>query len=136
MIKIIIFTHGDLGQELLKTAESIVGKQKDALVFSLRVEDSLNSICKKFGELLDQNKNDDGILILTDMKGGTPCNASLPFSKDEKIEIVTGINLYMLISSFMNRPKLNINELAKKVIEDAKRNITNAKETFLNKFNE
>ena len=136
MIKIIIFTHGELGQAILKTAENIVGKQEDAFVFTLEAGDSLSSVCRKFGEMLERLTNQEGILILTDMKGGTPCNASLSFSKDEKIEIVTGINLYMLISAFMNRAKLPINELAEKVIEDAKKNITNAKEKFLNKFKE
>ncbi len=134
MIKIVIFTHGDLGSEILKTAENIVGEQKDVFVFSLGLEDSLASVSKRLGELLKRLESEEGTLILADMAGGTPCNATLPFTKNFKIEIVTGVNLYMLISAFMNRPSMNLKELADKVLRDAKKNITNAKDALLNKM--
>ena len=134
MIKILIFTHSELGPAMLKTAESIIGDQVDAYVFPKELENSLNGVSKKVGELIAKVKNEDGVLILTDMAGGTPTNASLPFAKDEKVEIVTGMNLYMLISAFINRETMGLKELAEKVIEDAKKNITNAGEIFLNRF--
>ncbi len=134
MIKIIIFTHGDFGSEILKTAENIVGEQKEVFVFSLELVDSLISVSKKLGELLKKLESDEGTLILADMAGGTPCNATLPFSKNFKIEIITGLNLYMLISALMNRSSMNLKELAEKALEDAKKNITNVKESFLNKI--
>jgi len=134
MIKILVFTHGELGAEMLKTAESIIGAQAEAYVFPKELEDGLVGVSKQVGQIIDKIKNDDGILILTDMAGGTPTNASLPFSRNEKVEIVTGMNLYMLISAFMNREVLPLRELAGKITEDAKKNITNAGEIFLNKF--
>ena len=74
------------------------------------------------------------LLILTDMFGGTPCNSSVPFCTVHHVEIVTGTNLYMVISSFINRKIMPLEELAKKVIDDGKKNIANAKELFLKKL--
>lgn len=134
MIKIIIITHGQLGTEILRTAETIVGKQEGAAVISLGHEDSLASVAKRTEEILTSLESPAGILILTDMLGGTPCNACLPFSVNHNIEIVSGINLYMLLSAIINRGNMSLSELAKKVIADATKNITNAKTMFLQKM--
>lgn len=133
MIKILVFTHSELGPAVLKTAESIIGEQIEAYVFPKELENSLNGVSKKVGEMIEKVGNEDGVLILTDMAGGTPTNASLPFAKEGKVEIVTGLNLYMLISAFINRETMGLKELSQKVIEDAKKNITNAGEIFLNR---
>jgi PTS system mannose-specific IIA component len=88
----------------------------------------------RVGEILKNIQNSDGTLILTDMLGGTPCNACLPFSTDYKIEIVSGMNLYMLLSAFINRSNLDLKGLTIKAISDGQRNIANAKEIFLKKL--
>ncbi|MFH1369281.1 MAG: hypothetical protein ABII64_09165 [Elusimicrobiota bacterium] len=133
MIKIVLITHGNLGKELLLTAENILGKQDETLILALGAE-SLNSLCGQTEEILKQVNNEEGALILTDMLGGTPCNACLPFCDKYNIEIISGINLYMLLSAFMNRSKMPVNELAQKVINDGKKNIANAKEIFLQRL--
>lgn len=133
MVKIVIITHGNMGKELLTTAENILGKQEETVVVSLG-SDSLNSLCGQTEEILKQVNAEKGALILTDMLGGTPCNACLPFCGQYNIEIVSGINLYMLLSSFMNRSKMPVKELADKVIQDGRKNIANAKEIFLQRL--
>jgi mannose PTS system EIIA component len=133
MIKIIIITHGNLGKELLATAESLTGKQDEVLIQSLGAN-SLNNVCSQTEDILKNVDQSRGALILTDMLGGTPCNACLPYCDKYNIEIVTGINLYMLLSAFMHRKNMGVKELSQKVIQDGKKNITNAKEIFLQKL--
>jgi len=134
MIKILIITHGELGREMLRTAETIIGVQEEIDAITLTPQDSLATMSARVGEILKGIKSSDGTLILTDMLGGTPCNACLPFSTDYNIEIVSGVNLYMLLSSLINRTHLDLKGLAVKVISDGQRNIANAKDIFLRKL--
>ncbi len=134
MIKILIITHGELGKEMLRTAEMIIGKQEEVEAMTLTTQDSLATMHARVGEILKGITTSDGTLILTDMLGGTPCNACLPFSTDYNIEIVSGLNLYMLLSALINRTHIDIKGLAVKVISDGQRNIANAKEIFLKKL--
>lgn len=134
MIKILIITHGALGAEMLRTAEGIVGKQDHVGIITLNQEDSLSTICKRTSETLESIECPEGVLILTDMLGGTPCNACLPFSINKNVEIVSGINLYMLLSAFVNRRTMNIQDLVAKVIHDGIKNITNAKAIMIQKM--
>jgi mannose PTS system EIIA component len=133
MIKIIIITHGNLGKELLATAESLTGKQENVMIQALGAN-SLNNVCTQTEDILRGVDQSQGALVLTDMLGGTPCNACLPYCDKYNIEIVTGINLYMLLSSFMHRGSMGVKELSQKVIQDGRKNITNAKEMFLQKL--
>jgi PTS system mannose-specific IIA component len=131
MINIVIITHGNLGQELLNTANLIIGRQSDVTVLTLTGQDSLSTMAAKTGATLSGMPGQDGTLILTDMLGGTPCNASLAFAASHPIEIVTGVNLYMLITACTNRASMSLYDLSVKVIADGKKNIANAKEIFL-----
>lgn len=70
----------------------------------------------------------EGTLILVDMLGGTPCNTSLLKTKDLPCEIVTGVNLYMLLSGFTHRGGMDLKSLAAKVAEDGRRAIVLAKD--------
>ena len=134
MIHILIITHGELGKELLHTAEAIIGRQDSVETLHLTQEESLASLGQRTGDALNRSLDTDGILILTDMLGGTPCNASLPFSTTHRVEIVSGVNLYMLISALVNRKAFLLEDLAHKVISDGQKNIANVKEIFLNKL--
>ena len=127
MLKILIYTHGEFGKEILNSAEAIIGKQEEAHVFSLKPGDSLGAVCGDVGKVIKEIEGEEGVLVLADIMGGTPCNSCLALSKDHKVEIVTGVNLYMLISAFMNRSNMSIKELVVKVMEDAKKNIVNPK---------
>jgi len=131
MLRIVVITHGNFGMELLRTAEGIVGPQPDAVVITLNPHESLSGLCERVGQTVQVIANPDGILVLTDMLGGTPCNACLPFCAQARMEIISGVNLYMLLSAFINSKALSVEELAKKVVNDGKKNITNAKETFM-----
>lgn len=134
MIGIAIFTHRELGKTLLRSAETIVGPQEKIVVLSVTKKDSLMSIKERCRESLKSLDDGSGILILTDMFGGSASNACLGFVNEFPLEIVAGVNLPVLISAFVNRPRMGLKELAVKVLEDGKKSIVNAKEIFLNKL--
>ena len=114
MIGLLIVTHCDLGTEFLKAAEFIIGRID--LVDTISITQSLDSdhIRKTIGEKIAALNQGNGVLILTDMFGGTPSNLSLSFLKDEQVEVLTGVNLPMIIAFVQNRSDLNLKELAEK----------------------
>src|ERR1051325_10476546 len=100
MISVIVITHGQFGQELLRTAQDIVGRQDHVMALAVLPEMGLDSVAAALKEGLNHLNSPEGHLILVDMLGGTPCNTSLLKTKDIKAEVITGVNLYMILSSF------------------------------------
>ena len=133
MIGIIIVTHGQLGEGLLQSAQSIVGPQEAVSVISIMPHDSLaevSSRCEKSYAILT---GDEGVLILTDMLGGTSCNASLPLAK-ENVSILTGVNLPMLIAAMVHRKHLDLQALSAKILEEGKKSVIDAKKMLLKRL--
>lgn len=125
MIGVLIITHGNLGRELLSSAEGIVGKQPMTRVLGLDPQEGPDSFLKKLQEALDEMNSPAGVIVMADMMGGTPCNAILRLSRDPKyhFEILTGVNLPMLASVFMRRGSMPLATLAQKLVEDAPRHV-------------
>ena len=125
MIHILIVTHGDMGQELLRCAEVIVGKQSSVKVLGLTPTEGPEGFQKKVQAVLEETNATAGVLVLADMLGGTPCNVALRQCRDPRFhyEMVTGINLPMLISALANRHYMSLYQLAQKLVDDAPRNI-------------
>ncbi|MBW2029434.1 MAG: PTS sugar transporter [Deltaproteobacteria bacterium] len=113
MVSLLIVTHCDLGKEFLNAAEFIVGRIEAVDTLSItQTNDSeaiLSTMKQKIAAL---KKQGDGVLILTDMFGGTPSNISLSFLKEENVEVLTGVNLPMVIAIVQNRKNLGLKELA------------------------
>ena len=97
MIGGLIITHGRLAIELLNAAEMIVGEIHHITAVSLGWHDDADMVRSMIEKAIERVKTPDGILILTDMFGGTPTNIASTFLDSEKVEIVTGVNLPMLI---------------------------------------
>ncbi|MDX2094742.1 MAG: PTS sugar transporter subunit IIA [Alphaproteobacteria bacterium] len=97
MIGIIIVTHGALGNELIAVAEHVVGRQQALTAIAIGPEDDIerrrNEIIAKVNEL----DTGAGVALLTDMFGGTPSNLAISVMKPEKVEVVAGVNVPMLI---------------------------------------
>lgn len=97
MIGIIIVTHGALGTELVAVAEHVVGRQQDIVAIGIGPEDDIeqrrNDIITKIAQV-DKGK---GVVILTDMFGGTPSNLAISVMKPDKVEVIAGVNVPMLI---------------------------------------
>lgn len=124
MIGILIVTHGQFGRELLQTAQDIVGRQESAAAIAVTAETGIESLSRMLEEAARPYGGSEGILYLVDMLGGTPCNTALLKTRGANAEVVTGINLYMVISAFTHRSHLMLRALAEKVAEDGKRAIT------------
>ncbi|MCK9582994.1 MAG: hypothetical protein M0Q46_05245 [Endomicrobiales bacterium] len=134
MLNILVITHGEFGRELIATAESIVGHQENVYSLSLQRTETLLSLSTRIDKIIKGFQSGDSAIILTDMLGGTPCNACLPLSANKNIEIISGVNLYMLISALLHRGTMQSEELTQKIIADGIKNITNAKKMFLEKL--
>lgn len=108
MIGIIIVTHGALGTELVSVAEHVVGRQQDLVAIGIGPEDDIeqrrNDIITKIGAV-DKGQ---GVVILTDMFGGTPSNLAISVMKPEKVEVIAGVNVPMLIKLISVRNTMNV----------------------------
>jgi len=113
MIPVIVLTHGNLASELVQAAQTIdpnlVETSAMSLPWDVDSDEASRSLKKQLREL-DQG---EGMLVLTDMFGGTATNLALPFLEPEKVEVVTGVNLPMLVKlGSLQRRSLSLEELA------------------------
>jgi mannose PTS system EIIA component len=124
MIGLLIVTHCDLGKELLNAAEFIVGKIEAVDTIAITETSGTDLLRKKIEAKVSALDKGDGVLILTDMFGGTPSNLSLSFLREGEIEVLTGVNLPMIIASVQNRPTSKVTALAEKAQEAGKMGIS------------
>lgn len=97
MIGVVVVTHGHLATELLNAAETIVGDLPRFTAVSIGWHEDVQDARNEIEEAIGRVQAEHGVLLLTDMFGGTPSNLGMTFLDTEKIEVVTGINLPMLI---------------------------------------
>ncbi|MDY0269806.1 PTS sugar transporter subunit IIA [Trichloromonas sp.] len=113
MIGLVIATHAHLGEEFLRAAEMIVGPTEQARAVSIDMGDSVDSIRERIATAIGEVGSDgEGVVILTDMFGGTPSNISLAFLEQQRVEVVTGVNLPMVLKFFNSGEGLALEELA------------------------
>ncbi len=131
MVKIILVTHGNLAQEMLNTTAQIIGKMpEDFETLAITAAASVEKEAAKLQAMLKDCP--DGAVILTDIFGGSATNVSLTASKDNpKCNVITGLNLSMLLTAVNNRKKLSAKELAEKIESDGKRAVINATELLI-----
>ena len=123
MIGGIIVSHGKLAEELLNALTIILGETVNIEAISIGWYDDVEASKKKINESLKKVDQKNGVLIFTDMFGGTPSNLSFSFLKDNQVEIITGVNLPMLIKFASLQRSNSLQEVAKKVVEQGKKNI-------------
>jgi len=117
MVGLVIVCHGGMGSELIKAAEMIVGKLEGAEAVSIGHSGDVDKYNGEVAAAIGRARTDDGVLILTDMFGGTPSNLSLAFLDENKVEVVTGVNLPMIIKYANHRKDKDIKDLVKSVQE-------------------
>ena len=123
MIGLLIISHCDLGKEFLKAAEFIVGRLDAAAYVSIDQTSDSESILKEISDKIAALDQGDGVLVLTDMFGGTPSNLSLSFLKEERVEVLTGVNLPMVVAVAQDRDRLSLAELGEKAQQAGSRSI-------------
>lgn len=129
MIGIIVLTHGDLGRQFINTARLIGLNSEDSLIaLAADPSDSPDRLREEMAQSIKKLSTGDGVLILTDLFGGTPTNLSLSFLEEGKIEVVTGLNLPMLIKAINSRDDCDVASLAKAASDAGKESIFRAGE--------
>lgn len=123
MIGGVIVSHGKLAEELLNALTIILGETVNVEAISIGWYDDVEESKKKISLSLKKVEQKNGVLIFTDMFGGTPSNLSFSFLRDDQVEIITGVNLPMLIKFISLQRSHNLKEVAKKVVEQGKKNI-------------
>ena len=128
MIGIVIVTHGELGTELLRTAQEIVGKFPCVEAVSVQASEQIEKARKRIEAALHRVNDGSGVLILTDLFGGTPSNLVLSYLEAGRLEVVTGVNLPMLMKLPSLREERDLRALADNLAKFGQRNILVASE--------
>jgi mannose PTS system EIIA component len=119
MTGLLIVAHAGVGRELIKAAEMIMGPIEAVISVDIAPGDTAEDIQKAISGAVDRVAA-DGAIILTDMFGGTPSNISLSFLAENRIEVVTGVNLPMVIKFATDRQKKGIRELGASLRENGR----------------
>jgi mannose PTS system EIIA component len=126
-IGLLLLTHNDIGAQLMLAAKSTYGSVPYRTeLLSIDHYDQptdLINLAQQYVKVLDSG---DGVLILTDMFGSTPSNIAKSFSHRKNVNVISGINLSMLLNIF-NYPSLNLKEITKKALEGGKDGVTQIK---------
>jgi PTS system mannose-specific IIA component len=114
MIGLVLVAHAGIARELLEAAEMIMGKVECAEAVGIKPDDPVDVIRDTITRVI-KKVGCDGVIIMTDMFGGTPSNMSLSFLQENQVEVITGVNLPMMIKFVADRSKFGIAELAEKL---------------------
>lgn len=127
MTGVVIATHGNLAIELLQTAKFIAGELPSITALTINPSESIDDMQKAIRKAIKEVDQGNGVLILTDMFGGTPANMTLPFLDKDKVEVITGVNLPMLIKLAQNRmEEKSLENIASEVVEYSRKSINQA----------
>jgi mannose PTS system EIIA component len=126
MTGLVVVAHFNLGREMVAATELIMGKQEQFVAIDIFPDDQVEKIKEKIVAAIKGSNTGDGVIILTDMFGGTPSNISLSFLEEDKVEVVAGVNLPMLIKLVAYREGRALDELADFITQYGQRNIYRA----------
>ncbi len=126
MIGALVVSHGQLAQELLAAAEMIVGEISHIQAVSIGWHDDVNDARSDIERHIADVEGGSGVLILTDMFGGTPSNIAFSFHEPGKVDIVTGANLPMIIKIVSQKEGETLESLARSVCEQGRSSISMA----------
>jgi PTS system mannose-specific IIA component len=119
----VIVSHGQVAGELLAAAETVVGTLSHITSVSIGWHDDVEMAKDEISRAIGKVSEGAGVLLLTDMFGGTPTNISAMFIKENEVEIVTGVNLPMVIKLATQNKEMTLAELARDVEEQGKQAI-------------
>ncbi|MBX5484267.1 MAG: PTS sugar transporter subunit IIA [Myxococcaceae bacterium] len=126
MVGLVIATHGHLADEMVHTAEQIVGPMAAVATCSIEPGSSPEAIRDQMRAAVRTVDSGDGVIVLADLFGGTPCNQSLMLCNQCDIEVVTGVNLPMLLkaTSLRQNNGMRLSEMATALANYGQKNIT------------
>jgi PTS system mannose-specific IIA component len=133
MIGFLIVTHKDLAEALMSVCDLILGRQEGIQALSLDPDAPPEVSQQQIQRALAQANNGNGVIILTDMLGGTPSNLTLPFLQEGKVEVLTGVNLPMLMKLTQLRQEKNLAAAAAALKQSGQKGIAMASEVLKKK---
>ncbi|MBM3806673.1 MAG: PTS sugar transporter subunit IIA [Acidimicrobiia bacterium] len=117
MIGVVVVTHGQLATELVNAAETIVGDLPHFLAVSIGWHEDVQDAREAIAAAIEKVRQPGGVLLATDMFGGTPSNLGITFLEQHKVEIITGVNLPMLIKAVSVKDDASLTEIARSLRE-------------------
>lgn len=127
----VIVTHGQFANELLAAAETVVGELSHIAAVSIGWHDDVELAQAEIERSIKNVSDGNGVLLLTDMFGGTPTNIAAMFLKEGEVEIITGVNLPMVIKLASQNREMTLDEMAREVEGQGKQSIYRAGELLL-----
>lgn len=125
MTGILLVTHANLGSTLIETLEFILGKSQDNLsCVSIDIKEDPGNLRKKIKKGISKVRTEKGVIILTDMFGGTPSNLSYSFLEEGQVEVISGVNLPIILKAVTARSKMDMEELTSSLVEHGKKSIS------------
>ena len=128
MIGMVIVTHGQLALELRRATEHVVGPQESLETVCIGPDDNMEKRRDDIRKAVHKVDNKQGVIILTDMFGGTPSNLAISLLDDNKVEVLAGVNLPMLIKLAEARRHKNLRDAASTAKDAGQRYIAIASE--------
>lgn len=122
----VIVSHGQVANELLSAAETVVGELGNLAAVSIGWHDDVEAAKAEIESAIKRVSRGNGVILMTDMFGGTPTNISAMFYKENEVEIVTGVNLPMVIRLATNTREMTLDEAAADIEVQGKTAITRA----------
>lgn len=125
MIGIVVVTHRQLGEALIDAAQFVLGDSPASITaVSIDLKESAEVLRKKIESAISAVGTAEGVLILTDMFGGSPSNLSYSFLEEGRIEVISGVNLPILIKAINSREKEPLEQLAAALEQYGKKSIS------------
>lgn len=123
MVGIVVCAHFNLAKEIVLATELITGKQDQMRYVNINPEEDMEKAKNELWQAIREVDSGEGVIIFTDMFGGTPCNLSLSFLEKGKIEVITGVNLPMLVKVALERKRKKLEELTESITEYGQKQI-------------
>lgn len=130
MVGILIVSHGKLAEALISSVQFLVGNLQKIGGVSIWPKDKEKEVKERIRQKIGEVNDGDGVVILTDVLGGTPTSLSLPFLERERVEVVTGVNIPMLLTLSSYRKGKSLEEISKLAKKSGRRSITLVKKVL------
>ncbi|MGE4193521.1 MAG: PTS sugar transporter subunit IIA [Pseudodesulfovibrio sp.] len=121
-IGVVLVTHGTFGETLLRAAEMVMGAQENCIAIGVDVNKGVDETLEAVRKAIQSVEKGNGVVALTDLFGGSPTTMSLSLMKSENLEVITGVNLPMLVATLQSRT-MKLPALAEKAMEAGQQGI-------------
>jgi mannose PTS system EIIA component len=117
VLGVVIVGHGNLAQSYLAVTEQMIGEQEQAACISYNVGDDMETLRDAIAKAIRTVDMHRGVLILADMFGGVPCNLAISVAQGQHVEVLSGMNLAMVLKIFTVREVLSVKDAAREAKE-------------------